>query len=41
MQETGQPARVKSAGTKYVRDICGVMGPKAACGTTNILEYMK
>jgi hypothetical protein len=41
MQETGQLARVKSAGTKYVREIWGVMGPKAACGMTNIQEYMK
>jgi len=41
MQETGQPARVKSAGTKYVREIWGVMGPTASCGTTNILESLK
>jgi len=31
MLETGRPARVKSADTKYVRVIWGVMGPRAAC----------
>jgi hypothetical protein len=41
MQEAEKPARVKSAGTEYVREIWGVMGPKAARGTINILESMK
>lgn len=41
MQDTGQPARVRSAGTKYVSEIWAAVGPRMTCGAKNILKPLK